>query len=50
MLHYQRIELYERVDIDKARGSKEGDICHYWFFWIKDLSFNHIYAIAVTIY
>ena len=29
MLHYKRIELYERVDIDKTSVSKEGDICHY---------------------
>ena len=35
MLEYDRIDVSEGIDINKANASKECDICHYWYF--KDL-------------
>ena len=39
MLEYDRIDISERIDINKTSASKECDICHYWYF----LSKNFIY-------
>ena len=32
MLHYDRIDVFEEIDINKTSASKESDICHYWYF------------------
>ena len=32
MLYYDRIDLSERIDVDKSNNSKECIVCHYWFF------------------
>ena len=29
MLYHDRIEVSERIDVNKTRASKEYDICHY---------------------
>ena len=29
MLYYERIEVFERIDVDKTSESKECDICCY---------------------
>ena len=29
MMHYDRIEVFERIDLNKTRESKECDIFHY---------------------
>ena len=29
MLEYERIDISERIDINKTKASKECDICHY---------------------
>ena len=39
MLEYDRIDISERIDIDKTNKSKECDICHYWYF--LDKTFNY---------
>ena len=39
MLEYDRIDISEGIDIDKANKSKEYSICHYWYF--LDKNFNH---------
>ena len=31
MLHYDRIEVSESINVNKTSESKECDICHYWF-------------------
>ena len=31
MLHYDRIEVSESIDVNKASESKESDVCHCWF-------------------
>ena len=32
MLYYNRIDVSEGIDVNKASASKECDICHYWYF------------------
>ena len=29
MLHYDRIDISEEIDVNKTSASKECDICHY---------------------
>ena len=40
MLYYDRIEVSERIDVNKTRGSKEYDICHYWYFLNYNFTFQ----------
>ena len=39
MLEYDRINISERIDVNKRNLSKECDICHYWHF--KDIGFKY---------
>ena len=39
MLEYDKIDISERIDVNKTNASKECDICHYWYF--KDMSFKY---------
>ena len=39
MLEYDRIDISEKIDINKTSLSKECDICHYWYF--KDVGFKY---------
>ena len=32
MVYYDRIDVFEGIDINKTSVSKESDICHYSFF------------------
>ena len=32
MLQYDRIDVSEGIDINKTNKSKEGMLCHYWYF------------------
>ena len=38
MLQYQKIAVWERIDVNKTSASKECELCHYWFF--KDVGFR----------
>ena len=29
MLYYDRIDIFEGIDVDKTSASKEFDVCHY---------------------
>ena len=40
MLHYDRIDVYEGIDINKTSASKDCDICHYWYFLNKGFKFQ----------
>ena len=31
-MEYDRIDISEGIDNNKTNGSKECDICHYWYF------------------
>ena len=39
MLEYDRIDIFQGIDINKISASKECDICHYWYF--KDIGFKY---------
>ena len=32
MLHFNRIDVSEGIDVNKTSASKECDICHNWYF------------------
>ena len=38
MLQYQKIDVSERIDVNKTSASKECELCHYCFF--KDIGFK----------
>ena len=40
MLEYDRLDISERIDIDKTKKSKECNICHYWDFFDKNFSYE----------
>ena len=40
MLYYDRIDVSETINVNKASKSKECDICHYWYFSNKELNPN----------
>ena len=31
-MYYDRIDVFERMDVNKTSASKECDICHCWYF------------------
>ena len=39
MLEYNRIDIWEGIDINKTNASKDFHICHYLYF--KDISFKY---------
>ena len=32
MSYYDRIDISERIDVNKKSASKKCDVCHYWYF------------------
>ena len=36
MLEYDRVDLLERIDINKTNASTECSICYYWYFLDKN--------------
>ena len=38
MLQYQKIDVWEGIDVNKTNGSKECELCQYWF--CKDIGFE----------
>ena len=38
MLQYEKINVLERIDVNKTSASKECGLCHYWFF--RDIGFK----------
>ena len=50
MLYYDRIDISEGIDVNQKSESKECDICKYWYFWMKSLSFNLVSAMDAMIY
>ena len=38
ILQYQKIDISERIDVNKTSASEECELCHYWFF--KDVVFK----------
>ena len=48
--YYDRINISKEIDVNKTSESKECSIITTGIFKIKDLRFNHMYAIDATIY
>ena len=40
MLEYDRIDIAERININKTNASKECDICPYWYFLDKGFKYE----------
>ena len=40
MLEWDKIDVSEGIDINKANASKECDICHYWYLLDKNLNYE----------
>ena len=40
MIYYNRIDVFEVIDINKTNESKECDIFHYWYFLDKGFRFQ----------
>ena len=40
MLEYDTIDTSEGIYINKTNASKECDICHYWYFLSKNVSYE----------
>ena len=40
MLYYDRIEVSERIDVNKTRALKEYNICHYLYFLNYNFTFQ----------
>ena len=40
MLEYDRIDISEGIDTNKASASKECNICHYWYFFDKNFNYG----------
>ena len=38
MLKYEKIDVWEGIDVNKTSASKECEICQYWFF--KNVGFK----------
>ena len=50
MLYFDRIDVYEGINVNKRSASKECGICHYWYFLNYSFKFQKIIAIGVVIY
>ena len=48
MLKYDRIDISERIDVDKTNESRECKFCHYWYFLNKNVMV-HILVMVVMI-
>ena len=40
MYHYDRIEVSESIDANKASEPKECDVCHYWYILTRGFKFQ----------
>ena len=40
MIYYDRIDVSERIDVNKTSESEERDICHYRYFLNKEFKFQ----------
>ena len=40
MIKYERINISERIDVNKTNKSKECMLCHYWYFLDKIFSYG----------
>ena len=51
MLHYDKVDISEEIDVNKTSKPRECDICHYRYFFIwKCLSFNKMSAMDHSVF
>ena len=50
ILYFDKINVSEGIDVDKASASKDCDISRYWYFLNFSFKFNQMYALDVMIY
>ena len=48
MLYFDRIDIFEGIDVNKTSALKDYDICHYWYFLNKGFKFQP-YAIMMQL-
>ena len=49
MIEYDRIDISEGININKASASKECDIYHYWYFLDKAFKYEPYLPMVVMI-
>ena len=40
MLEYDRIDISEGIDVNRSSNSRECGICHYWYFFDRNFSYQ----------
>ena len=40
MLYFDRIDIFEGIDVNKTSASKKCDFCYYWYFLIYSFKFQ----------
>ena len=40
MIEYERVDISERIDLNKTNKLKECMLCHYWYFLHKNFSYG----------
>ena len=40
MLYFERIDVFEGIDVNKTSASKDCDICCYWYFLSYSFKFR----------
>ena len=50
MLKYKKINASQGIDVNKTSGSKEYELCHYWFSKMLDSILKNMFAINAMIY
>ena len=44
MIEYDRIDLDERIDLNKTSNSREGWLCNFWYFLDKNFNYQKYYC------
>ena len=51
MLYYDRINVFQRINVNKTSASEKCNICHYWYFLNYSFKFQpNVYARDAMIY
>ena len=51
MLYYDRINVFQRINVNKTSASEKSNICHYWYFLNYSFKFQpNVYATDAMIY
>ena len=50
MIYYDRVDIFEGIDVNKTSSPKECDVCYYWYFLTYSFKFNQMSAIDVIVY